>query len=183
MATMASIKVDKQMNWRGGTRIYSNRYHFTNDAPADAAKWLTFSDAVVNAEKLALCDTQSIVATHGYAAGSDVPVYSKTYATAGQVATSGLAKQAGEVAAIIRWSTADRTEKNHPIYLFNYYHAVAANATTTPDTILTALATAMTTYGNAWVTGFSDGTVTHKRCGPNGHTATGVLVPTLLTHR
>jgi hypothetical protein len=180
---MASIKVDKSMPWRGGTRIYSNRYHFTNDAPADAAKWLAFSDAVVNAEKLCLSDQTVIVATHGYAAGSDVPVYSKTYTTGGSVTTASLARQAGEVAATIRWSTADRTPKNHPIYLFNYYHAVVANATTTPDTLLTAMATAMTTYGTAWVTGFSDGSVTHKRCGPNGHTATGVLVPTLLTHR
>jgi len=183
MATSASIKVVKQMPYRGGIRLWSNRHHFTNGVPADATKWGTFSDAVVNAEKLCLLDTGVIVGTYGYDAGSDVPVYSKTYTTGGSIVATGLFKQAGEVAAIIRWATADRTEKNHPLYLFAYMHHVAANAAAQPDTLLTSMATAMTTYGTAWVSGFSDGSVTHKRCGPNGNVATGVLVQTLLTHR
>lgn len=183
MATAASIKVVSQMPWRGGLRQWSNRHHFTNDAPADAAKWLTFSDLVVNAQKLCMLDTGTIVQTYGYAAGSDVPVYSKTYTTGGSIVATGLFKQAGEVAALIRWATATRTSKNHPLYLMAYMHHVAANASGSMDTLLTSMATAMTTYGTNWVTGFNDGAVLHKRCGPNGDVATGVLVSTVLTHR
>ena len=39
------------------------------------------------------------------------------------------------------------------------------------------------TYASAWITGFSDGTSTHHRTGPNGHLATGQLVNLQLTHR
>jgi hypothetical protein len=42
----------------------------------------------------------------------------------------------------------------------------------------------MTTYAAAWITGFSDGAVTHKRCRPNSTSlATGSIVEALVTHR
>jgi hypothetical protein len=42
---------------------------------------------------------------------------------------------------------------------------------------------AIGTYGNAWITGFSDGTITAVRAGPNGVTASGALAETYITHR
>jgi hypothetical protein len=96
--------------------------------------------------------------------------------TAGQVP--------GDVAALIRYSTADRSSKNHPIYCFNYYHGVwctlgVGNA----DTPYAAQRSAMSTYAAAWIAGFSDGTATHHRSRPNGNIVTGAFVETALTHR
>lgn len=182
MAATPSIKVTKSFTYRGVTRRFSNRYHFNGGTPADSAHWTTLSDAVVTAEKAIFGSAIQIVQTTGYAAGSDVPVFTKNYTTNGTLATSG--QQApGDVAALVRYSTTARTTKNHPIYLFNYYHGawVAAGGT---DTLLAAQSSAMATYGGSWVSpGFSDGTNSYVRAGPNGATAVGVIVESYVTHR
>jgi hypothetical protein len=182
-STRPSIKVTKSFSFRGSARLWSNRYYMSGPTPADSTHWTTFSDAVVNLEKAMLSTAVAIVATHGYAPGSDVPVFSKTYATAGQLNPALGIPQAGEVAALVRYSTAGRTSKNHPLYLFNYYHGVAADAATTPDLLKTGWVTSYNTYAAAWVAGISDGTNLQVRCGPQGNVATGYLTETWLTHR
>ncbi len=183
MASQASIKVIKSFTYRGTTRLWSNRYHFDGSAPADSTKWTTFSDLVVSNERAALPTTVTIVQTHGYAAGSDVPVFSKTYSSAGQLTITGQPQASGDSAILVRYSTAARTSKNHPLYLFNYYHGVYTSAVTTGDTVWGSQVTVVQTYATGWITGVSDGAVTHKRCGPNGDLATGQLVSTLVHHR
>jgi len=47
-----------------------------------------------------------------------------------------------------------------------------------------AQVTAYQTYAAAWVgAGFSDGTNSYNRAGPNGATATGYIVEPYITHR
>lgn len=186
MAVAASIKVVKTFPYRGSSRLWSNRYYFSDGAPADAAKWLAFSDAVTAAEKAIhnnAIEGVSIVETVGYVGGSDVPVYTKTYALAGTLATGTGVHMPGDVALMVRYATATRTIKNHPLYLYNWYHGVMANSATNGDIPLVAARTAISTYAANWITGFSDGVVQHHRCGPNGDLATGSLVDTVLRHR
>ncbi len=185
MATAASIKVVKTMAYRGYTRDWSNRYYFDNNAPADATKWTTFSDAIVNAEKATIYNAGivQITSTHGYAGGSDIPVFSKTYTTNGTGAFTNPRLQAGDVCMLVRWSTADRSSKNHPIYCFNYYHGALNDSTGTQDAANPGQRTALGTYATAWITGFSDGSATHHRSRPNGNLCTGQLVDQYLRHR
>ena len=186
MATSASIKVVKEFQYRGQTRLWSNRYHFDASVPADATKWGTFSDAIVNAEKACLNQTVTGVIfreTLGYAPGSDVPVYTKTYATNGTFAPAGAPATPGDCALMLRYSTSTRTTKNHPLYLYNWYHGIFCSNATNPDVPIAAQVTAFNTYAAAWVTGFSDGTVTHRRCGPNGDLALGYLTSSVIRHR
>ena len=183
MADTASLKVTKSFAFRGGVREWSNRYHFDGTTPADSGHWTTLSDAVVTAEKAILNSGVTIVRTQGYAPGSDVPVFTKTYTTTGTHAPASPNWMAGEVVALVRYSTATRTSKNHPLYLFSYYHGVASPAAGPFDTLHPTTVTAMDTYASAWITGFSDGTATHHRAGPNGDLATGQLVSSLMTHR
>jgi hypothetical protein len=178
----------KLFNYRGGTREFSNRYHFNGGTPADTTHWTTLADAIVTAEKAIAPSLASggfrITGAYGYAAGSEVPVFSKTYATEGTLAGTGFTLVPGDAAALIRYSTAARTSKNHPLYLFNYYHGVSNTvAGAGQDTLLASQRTAMGTYASAWIAGFSDGTNTLKRAGPNGDLALGQLVNSLLTHR
>jgi hypothetical protein len=125
-----------------------------------------------------------IIQTVGYAGGSEIPVFQKTYSLDGTGAFTGFASAVGDAAALVRYSTADRSSKNHPIYCFNYYHGVGTSGVfATKDTLLALQNTAMGTYAAAWITGFSDGTNTYKRSRPNGNTVTGSFVEPLLTHR
>lgn len=185
MAATPSIKVVKQWTMRGVTRQFSNRYHFNGGTPADTAHWTTFSDAVVNAEKaLWPAGHVTIVKTVGYAAGSDVPVFSKTYSAAGTLTLTSGSAAPGDVAALVRYTTTARTRKNHPVYLFNYYHGVYV--ATDGDTLQSDQSAAMAHYASQWTGGFggfSDGVNTYDRAGPNGATATSSLVETYVTHR
>lgn len=124
-----------------------------------------------------------IIGSVGYDAGSEVPVYTKSYSTVGTFNAASYDLKAGDSCALVRYSTAQRSVKNHPIFLFNYHHSVVSDPSGATDALLTAQKTALTTYATAWVTGFSDGSVTHHRCGPNGHVATGVLVDPWIRHR
>jgi hypothetical protein len=183
VAATPSLKVTKSFSYRGVTRTFSNRYHFNGGTPADTAHWTTFSDNVVTAEKAIYSNVVTIVSTTGYAAGSEVPVFSKTYSTVGTGVYNANPAAPGDVAILVRYSTTARTSKNHPIYLFNYYHGAYTNGTAAQDVPMAVQKTAMGTYASSWISGFSDGTTSYVRAGPNGATATGSLVETYLTHR
>jgi len=183
MATSASLRVVKTMPFRGTTREYSNRYHFDGTTPADATHWNALSDAVVLAEKAIHVSTQTIVRVLGYAPGSDVPVNTKTYTTVGTFGFTSQMFNAGEAATLVRYGTSARTTKNHPLYLFNYYHNAVGTSAAANDQVWATLVTALNTYAAAWITGFSDGTATHHRAGPNGNLATGYLTEPWITHR
>lgn len=183
MATTASVKIVKTFTYRGSAKLFSNRYHFSGSAPADSAHWTTLCDNIVTAEKAIYTGALQIVEAQGYLAGSDVPVFTKTYATFGTGSFGSVVGTPGDSAVLVRYSTATRTSKNHPLYLFNYYHG-AVVATGGPwDTVVAAQVTAMNTYAAAWVAGFSDGSAGKFRAGPNGDVATGAFVSTLVHHR
>lgn len=175
MAPTPSVKVTKTLNVKGNTRRWSNRYHFNGGTPADATHWHTLMDNIVAAEKLGLASNVTIVDCEGYNAGSDLPIASKTYSQAGSITLAGgEVWLPGEMTYMLKWSTTARSTKNHPIYLFSYIHGIKSNPSDGIGTIQSAQYTALNTYGTAWVTGFSDGSITAVRAGPNG--ATGAYV-------
>lgn len=184
MAATPSIKIEKSSEYKGSTRVWSNRYHFSGGTPAGSGAWTTLADAVVAAEALALYGNTTIVEAVGYDAGSDVPVFTKTYSTAGSVDASDGIVCPLPVAALIRYSTDVFTSKHHPVYLFNYVHQVLrTNASSNYETLATHQKTALETYATHWLSGFSDGTNEYLRAGPNGAVAQARTVNQFLTHR
>lgn len=185
MTTVPSVRVVKSFAFKGGTRLWSNRYHFNGGTPGNTTAWNTLFDAIVAAEKLQFTSAVTITQCVGYGAGSDVPVATKNYAQAGTATLSGTSVRCpGEVAALVRYSTNARSAKNHPIYLFSYYHSVHLNTSQPTDELDNGQQALMNTYANAWLSGFSDGAGhTCVRAGPNGDAATGAAVENLLTHR
>lgn len=183
MAATPSVKVIKRMNFKGGTRLFSNRYHFNGGTPADGSHWNTLFDAITTAEKAIFTSDITIVQAIGYNAGSDVPVASKTYSLSGTLSSSGNLPMPGECAAILRYSTAARTTKNHPVYLFNYFHGARCSSISGTDGLFGTQRTAIETYAGSWISGFSDGSITAVRAGPNGAAATGHETGQYVTHR
>lgn len=183
MAATASIKITKSLPWRGAPHLFTNRYHMTGGVPGSTADWTTLADAIVTAEKAALFATVTITKAEGYAAGSNLPVFTKTYTTVGTLASAGLVQER-QVAALVRYTTDAVTSRNHPVYLFSYYHGIAADSSAgNVDNVTPTQKTALTTYAGLWVAGFSDGTNTHKRAGPNGAVALTGACELNLTHR
>jgi hypothetical protein len=185
MSATPSIKVLKSCAFKDGIRVWSNRYHFNGGTPADATHWHTLMDNVVTAEKATLQSYITITECVGYAAGSDVPVATKLYTTAGTLSiVGGNYDTPLETCALVRYSTAARTSKNHPIYLFNYVHGAAISSSGIHfETLDANMKSHLATYGGLWVSGFSDGTITAVRASPNGAAATGVAVEEYVTHR
>lgn len=183
MATTPSVRVIKSFSYRGGTKLFSNRYHFNGGTPADGAHWDTLFDAIVLKEKAIYASTVTIVECVGYAAGSEIPVRTKNYTTAG-VGTWGSAPQAqGDTVILGRWSTPARSTKNHPIYLYNYFHGAYTSGVGSPDTPNPTQKTEVDNYMGFWIAGFSDGSITAVRAGPQGVTASGHFTETYLRHR
>lgn len=188
MAVTSSVRIVKQFTYRGALRNFSNRYHFGTYLPPDSGHWTTLCDAITAAEKAIYPHLASggakIIEAVGYAGGSEVPVFTKTYALDGTLVSGTWYPAPGDVAVIVRYSTPDRSTKNHPIYCFNYYHAVGAEPTALlPDHVDPGQLTAIQTYAAAWITGFSDGATTVQRSRPSGDLCTGSFVNPLVTHR
>ena len=123
------------------------------------------------------CSTATLTNLHGDA------VFTKAYSLTGTLTPPGTGSQApGDAAALIRYATLARSAKNHPVYLFNYYHGVWLSATD-QDKVQSSQLSAMNTYAAAWVAGFSDGTGARERCGPHGAGATSGACRVFITHR
>lgn len=188
--TKNSVVLFKEGGYRGGTRRWSNRYHFEGALPTDQAHFETFADLIVAAEKLIFTSDETIVEAVCYDASSATTtnphgdaVFTKTYTTAG---TGGpwASSQAspGDAASLVRYSTAARSTKNHPVYLMNYYHGCWSTAADS-DALNAALKTALEVYAAKWVVGFACDGTNRERCGPRGAVSTGYRVDPYVRHR
>jgi hypothetical protein len=184
-STTPSVKVDKTFPFKGANRDFSNRYHFLGGTPPDAAHWKLLMDSVVSVEQTIFSADALIVKITGYAAGSELPVHEELYNTPGNLSPgAGVAKAPGEVAALVRYTTNARSIKNHPIYLFQYYHDIFVDtAAGGQDTLSPNQHATMLAYGQQWLNGFTDGVFTYKRASPHGAAAVSVAVETHVTHR
>lgn len=160
------------------------RFHLDSAVTPTTAQWAALALAVRNDLKGCITGGITIVGSDGYAAGSEVPVWTETVSVAGTL--SGGTPVPGDCAAMLRWSTTQKTSKNHPIYLFNYMHGVNWLGSGSVDTLWSTQQAALNAFAVKFASGgagFSDGTTTYHRAGPYGAVGQVGICDTKIRHR
>lgn len=178
-----SCRIVKSMPYRGGTQVWSNRYFWNQTSLPSTADQDSLSATLVTNEKLIVTSRVTYSEVVWYAAGSDVPVRTTSLSGTGTMSESGTDKTPGDAAVVIRWSTTQRTSKNHPIYLFKYYHDARIADNGDPDVVVTVQHLNMNNLGGMLVDGITVGGTTYKLAGPHGAVAQGYLSLLKVTHR
>jgi hypothetical protein len=124
---LASLTIVKTIKYKGADEVYGNTYFFDGTKPASDASWKTLADAVIAEEKVLFPSDVFITSAIGHQAGQSVAVWGYDYlansaAVAGTYSIGTEYRQAGNVAAWLRWSTTQKTSKGKPIFLRSYYH-------------------------------------------------------------
>ncbi len=177
-----SIKVTVQSPRRGGTVNWSNRWFFTGSNFTGGQ--FTALVALLQAEyTLVVPTTSTIIEYTRYDSGSDVPVTTNSVSVAGTLAATGRQYLPSDCAVLMRFSTSQRTSKNHPIYLFKYFHAVMEDTSGNGESVATLQKSRYDAFANDAVSGFNDGTSTRHITGPYGAVAIGQTVSAYVHHR
>lgn len=183
--TRFSIKTLKSMAYEGGTKVWSNRYFFTGSDPSGTSAWLALYNSVRDDEKTMLPASVTIESGVGYDAGSDVPVWAGGSSAAGVSVPGSTHTQApGDCAAVVRFTTTQRSTKNHPIYLFKYYHGVWVASGTGPDVLHPDQKAQILAVANDFIGTYIvvDGT-DRQLCGPRGAVGQTASVNQWVRHR
>ena len=184
--TRPSIQVIKTMTYRGNTgHTWSNRYFLNGISSLTTTTATEIMDAIAAQEPLIYFTDQKITQMVAYNPGSDVPLLEKTYNVVGEAVLTGANPSPGDAAAVARFKTTQRTSKNHPVYLFKYWHGVWWAQGGSPDDILPAQRTLFDAYAQKWVQGivYGGGAGTVTMCGPYGAVAQDHLILQNLRHR
>lgn len=183
MATPPSGKLVWQSPYRGGTRLWSNRYYVTGPDWSGSTQFHTWVDAVWGQLQGATLAATTLVEAVAYQGGSDLPFDTYSIGAAGTKSLGTSWRAPLEECLLLKFTTTARSTKNHPIYLFKFIHCVPTGGATSPDIPDSGyVSTATSRYGN-FVSGLSDGTNNRILCGPRGAVAQSMVVETYLHHR
>lgn len=170
------------MTYRGETRNWSNRYFFNTDFTTQA-HFNNLADLLVTNEKQIVSAATTFQECIGYEPGSEVPVYTRTASGVGSVSVPTDYPAPGDAAIQVRFSTTQRSTKNHPIYLFKWYHDAYRYGSGSRDDLSHSQKSAVEAWAAALVTGLSLDSNVYKLCGPYGAVAQGYLVNSQIKHR
>lgn len=171
------------MSYRGNTVIWSNRWFFDKTAlPSDSDKD-GITTQIFNQEQIQYSSAVTFIDGIWRAVGSEVPVHTSPLSGTGTMATTGRSQCPGDCAALLRFSTTQRTSKNHPIYLFKYFHDVFYDTGSSVDSVAALQLGRIAALGNLMVAGITQGSIVYKAAGPRGAVAQGALAEPLITHR
>lgn len=157
--------------YRGGAKVWSNLWHWTGASWASQGQVDTFAGNLWDTIKGQVLAGTTFVEAVAYNAGSFLPVYTHTSGAAGTYTDASNPQAPLEASALWRFTTDQRTSKNHPIYLFKWFHHVQTEGLTSPDSLRNGLHSGMGGAISDILAGITDGTNTRNYCGPFGAVA------------
>lgn len=178
--TQAGIKLTFSFSYQGNTKVWSQLWHFTGGSWQDQTHFNALSDALWNQVKTVTCSRVTLVSSTGYNPGSFLPVYTKSYSAAGTYTDTSNPQAHGEACMLWRFTTDQRSTKNHPIYLYKWFHGTQSDGSTSPDTLRAGIHSSAAPPIAAILAGLSDGTLTRIYAGPRGAVAQSGTCNTLL---
>lgn len=171
MAPMPSLKFGFEIPYRGGTKFTSTKFHFNGGTPSSDAEWLALWSAMWTDLRLGIAADVLLTNVNGYPNDTSPSAYVWVGSSRGSFDRSADLSQAAINCALLSWTTDARNSRGGPVYLRNFIHCVTAESETDLDTLLTAQLTPLNAFAAKFDdagAGYSDGTNTHKRAGPNG---------------
>lgn len=182
-ATRPSITVLATVAYKGETRAHGNRYYFDGILEPTNAEFQQLWDAFKDYQLGTLPASEQVTSVIGKHPGSEVPVWTISPAAPGTLVETGMDRCPGDCAAYIRFTTDQRSAKNHPIYLGNFIKPVYKAPGGPPDDIVTHDFSQIASLAANWLEGFTIGSTLCQRCGPYGAVAQSYVVKPHITHR
>ncbi len=183
-STQPSIRAVIESSYKGGSKRWSTRWHFTPSVDVTDAVFAALADDIDPLLLACFTPRSELVEYVGYNAGSEVPVWSATRSDAGTFDLGTRKHTPLECCSLTRYGTTQRTSRNHPVYLFQYIH----DAVIDPDfedyeRLDSDQSANLGELADAWVTGFLIGGSHYKKTGPYGAVAQSALINEYITHR
>lgn len=166
---------------RGGVQDWSTSFHLDTAVP-DLTTFEDLADILAGWNDMWYPEVE-LVGIDYYPAGTNVATHTKAYSVAGSGTPGTTQKATSDSVALVRWSTTQRSSKNHPIYLYNYIHGVRKDLDADGDVLQSGQRSRIASRMGQLVSGVTANSVTFHRAGPNGAVAQDVQVEEYITHR
>jgi hypothetical protein len=178
------MRVLFESTYKGGTRTWSTRIYWSVAVNPTDAVWNALANDLDDFVTACITPRTTHKGYTCYDIGSDVPVYSIERNAAGTFDPATPQWNPLEVSILARYTTTQRTSKNHPIYLYQYLRDGMTQAGQ-PDRELanTDQKENVRQLCAALVDGFVIGGSTYKKASRYGAVAQDVTVEQYLTHR
>jgi len=142
VSALTGLTLVKEFTYRGNPEQWSNKYHFRDNPPGDAASWHVLAIDLINEEKKLYGPGTKVVQAYGYNddAADAIAVWDYNFAAKGEeipgtyAPTATEHATAGDQAACLEWMTTRKNSRGKWVYLRKYMHGAYASSTT-PDSI------------------------------------------------
>ena len=192
MPAMAIVTLVKTMPYRASNaEEFSNTYHFHSPPPSTSTEWDSLFNQIVALEQPLYDPLVKWVRGIGHAnsdPGSPA-VYEKDFTTPGPPPAGTFNDVTGQIgagdqAAVVEWPTDQKSVRGKQIYLRKYHHRPHV-APATPDSLTSAYAVQLDTYGAAFTNVQPWGGLTNPAGSANvtGHRNLGYVTTRTLKRR
>lgn len=163
------MRIGFAIPYRGGTKDWSTRFHLSAEPP-DTSHWHNLFEAMWADLKAGIRGDVQLMYATGYTNDTTPYVWREEFDGTFGTLTPAAPEQAAIICALLHFTTDVRNSRGGPVFLRNFIHGVNASSSdydapsSTQKAALNTFASTLAGDG----AGYSDGTTTYHRAGPDG---------------